>query len=85
MLSKTLIQEINPDEGEIPTDLYQAAYEPFPSDVNSDHDSGFITDNDDEGNSEFKLCRMDIVNEMWESYLQYTANSDNNDFLIEEG
>jgi hypothetical protein len=73
---QNFIQEINRDEGEIPTDLYQAAYEPFPSDGNDDRDSGFIGEEDDEGNSEVKLRRMNIANEMWDSYLQYTANSD---------
>ena len=54
---------------------YQAAYEPFPSDVSSDHDGSFIgNDDDDEGNSEVKLRRMNIANEMWESYLHYTAD-----------
>jgi hypothetical protein len=77
------IQEIDQDEGEIPTDSQQAAYEPFPSDVNSDHNDGFITD-DDEGNSEVKLRRMNIANEMWESYLQYSADSDDDDTFGEE-
>ena len=71
---QNFIQEIDQDEGEIPTDSYQAAYEPFPSDVSSDHDGGFIVDDDDEENSEVKSRRMNIANEMWESYLQYTAD-----------
>ena len=72
---QNFIQEIDQDEGEIPTDSYQAAYEPFPSDVDSDHNGGFIMD-DDEGNSEVQLRRMNIANQMWESYLQYTADAD---------
>ena len=73
---QNFIQEIDQDEGKIPTDSCQAAYKPFPSDVNSDHDGGFIAD-DDEGNSEVKSHRMNIANEMWESYLQYTADDSN--------
>lgn len=76
---QNFIQEIDQDEGDIPMDSYQQAYEPFPSDVDNDQpdseNEGFITD-DDEGNSEVKLRRMNIANEMWESYLQYTADSD---------
>lgn len=74
---QNFIQEIDHDEGEIPIDSYQAPYEPFPSDVDSDsdHSGGFIMD-DDEGDSEVKLRRMNISNEMWESYLQYTADSE---------
>ena len=80
---QNFIQKIDVDEGEIPADLYQAAYEPFPSDDNNDH-GGFITEDDDEGNSEVKLRRMNIANEMWDSYLQYTANTTDNDFLTVE-
>ena len=80
---QNFIQEIDQNEGEIPTDSCQAAYEPFPSDVNSDHDGGFIADDDDEGNSEVKSRRMNIANEMWESYLQYTA--DDSDSLSSAG
>jgi hypothetical protein len=81
---QNFIQEIDHDEGEIPTDVYQAAYEPFPSDVDNDHEGGFITEDDDEGNSEVKLRRMNIANEMWDSYLQYTANADEDDFVTGE-
>jgi hypothetical protein len=48
---QNFIQEIDHDEGEIPTDVYQAAYELFPPDVDNDHEGGFITKDDDEGNS----------------------------------
>ena len=73
---QNFIQEIDQDKGKIPTSSYQAAYKPFSSDVNSDCDEGgFITD-DDKGNSDFKLHRMNIANKMWESYLQYTADED---------
>ena len=68
------IQEIDQDEGEIPTDAYQEAYEPFPSDVDSD--AGFITEHDDDEYSEVALRRMNIANAMWESYLQYIADDD---------
>ena len=73
---QNFIQEIDQDEGELPTDSYQAPYEPFPSDVNSDRDDGGFIIDDDEGNSDFKLHRMNIANEIWESYLQYTAEDD---------
>jgi hypothetical protein len=72
---QNFIQEIDQDEGEIPTDSNQLAYEPFLSDDNNDQNDGFITDND-EGNSEVKFRRMNIANEMWESYLKYTADAD---------
>jgi hypothetical protein len=38
---QNFIQEIDHDEGVIPTDPYQAAYTPFPSDVDNDDPSGF--------------------------------------------
>jgi DDE superfamily endonuclease len=81
---QNFIQETDVDEGDIPTDLYQAPYEPFPSDDNNDRNNGFIMEDDDEGNSEVKLRRMNIANEMWESYLHYIADSDNNDFMDAE-
>ena len=72
------IQVIDQEEGEIPTDSYQEAYEPFPSDVNSD--AGFITEDDDEDeHSEVGLRRMNITNAMWEKYLQYIADDDDDD------
>ena len=73
---QNFIQEIDQDEGKLPTDSYQAPYEPFPSDVNSDRDDGGFIIDDDEGNLDFKLHRMNIANEMWESYLQYTTEDD---------
>jgi hypothetical protein len=39
---QNFIQEIDHDEGAIPTDPYQSAYTPFSPDINDDHDSGFI-------------------------------------------
>jgi hypothetical protein len=72
---QNFIQEIDQDEGEIPTDSNQLAYEPSLSEDNNDENDGFITDND-EGNSEVKFHRMNIANEMWESYLKYTADAD---------
>ena len=79
---QNFILEFDQDEGKIPTDSYQAAYKPFPSDVNSDLNSdqndGFIMD-DDEGNSDVKLSKMNIANRMWEAYLQYTADDDDDD------
>jgi hypothetical protein len=41
----------------------------------NDHDGGFITEDDDGGNSEVKLRRINIANAMWESYLNYLANA----------
>ena len=57
-------------------DSHQSAYDPFPSDVSGDQGGGFIIDDDDEGSSEVKARRMNIANEMWESYLEYTADDD---------
>jgi DDE superfamily endonuclease len=73
---QNFIQEIDQDEGEI--QIYIRQLMSFPSDVDSNYNGGFITD-DDEENSEVKLHRMNIANEMWESYLQYTADADNDD------
>ena len=71
------IQEIDQDEGEIPTDSQQAAYEPFSSDVSSgESDYGGLITDEEEGSSEIKSRRMNIANEMWVSYLQYTADSE---------
>ena len=71
------IQEIDQDEGEIPTDSQQAAYEPFSSDVSSgESDYGGLITDEEEGSSEIKSRRMNIGNEMWVSYLQYTADSE---------
>jgi hypothetical protein len=70
------IRENDHDEGEIPTDPYQSAYTPFSPDIDADHGSGFIGEDDDEATSEVKQRRMDIANEMWNSYLNYMANTD---------
>ena len=68
------IQEIDHNEGTIPTDPYQAAYTPFPSGIGNDDDSGFIAE-DEEESSEVKLRRKNIANEMWKSYLNYIADA----------
>jgi hypothetical protein len=70
---QNFIREVDNNEGAIPTDPYQAAYTVFPSIADDDHDSGFIMEDDDEGNSEVKARRMNIANEMWKSYLNYIA------------
>jgi hypothetical protein len=72
---QNFIQEIDHNEGAIPTDPYQAAYTPFPSDIGNDDGGGFITEDDDEENSEVKLRRKNIANEMWKSYLNYMADT----------
>ena len=79
---QNFIQEIDHNEGAIPTDPYQAAYTPFPSDIGNDDGGGFITEEEEKENSEVKLRRTNIANEMWASYLNYmadigTGNSDN--------
>ena len=75
---QNFIQEIDHDEGAIPSDPYQSAYTPFSPDIYDDRDrgSGFIAEDDDEANSEVKLCRANIANEMWESYLNYMADAE---------
>ena len=55
----------------IPISLYTLSL-----DIDEDHGSGFIEEDDDEANSEVKLHRINIANEMWESYLEYMANTD---------
>jgi hypothetical protein len=78
---QNFIQEIDHNEGAIPTDPYQAACTPFPSDVDNDDASGFIAEEEEEEeNSEVKLQRKNIANAMWRSYLNYMAdgNSDDN-------
>lgn len=50
----------------------------FPSVADDDH-SGFIMEDDDEGNSEVKSRRMNIANEMWRSYLNYIAETTNSE------
>ena len=37
---------------------------------------GFIAEEDDEANSEVKLRRKNIANEMWNSYLNYMADAE---------
>jgi len=67
---QNFIQETDSNEGTLPTDLYQSAYTPLPFNAENDN-GGFITDVDDDGNSEFKLRRLNIANAMWRSYLDY--------------
>ena len=73
---QNFIQEVDHDEGAIPTDSQQLAYTPFSPDIYDDHGSGFIAEDDDEANSEVKLRRMNIANEMWESYLNYMEDTE---------
>lgn len=75
---QNFIQKINKNEGAIPNDPFQAAHTYF-SDISDDHDSGFIADEEEEGNSEVKSQRMNIVNKMWKSYLNYTVNAVDSD------
>jgi hypothetical protein len=51
------------------------AYTPFPSDIGNNYSDGFIAENDDEANSEVKLRRNNIANEMWRGYLDYMADT----------
>ena len=75
---QNFIQESDHDEGAIPTDPYQSAYTPFTPDIHndSDHGSGFIAEDDDEANSEVKLRRTNIANQMWESHYQTDSGSE---------
>ena len=68
----------------IPTDPYQAPHAPFPSDI--DDESGFIEDDESDENSEVKLRRKNIANEMWKSYLNYMADKEtsNSDDMIDD-
>ena len=68
---QNFILKTDSNEGTIPTDPYQLAYTPLPS---NDNDGGFITDDNYDGNSEVESCRINIANAMWESYLEYMAN-----------
>ena len=70
---QNFIQEIDHDEGAIPTDSYQSPYTHFTPDIDDEH--GFIAEDDNEANSEVKQCRTNIANQMWESYLNYIADS----------
>ena len=83
---QNFIQETDDDEGEIPTDSYQSPYTPFSPDFDGGHGSGFIAEDDDGASSEIKLHRINIANEMWESYLNYRADEEtgsSDDDLIE--
>jgi hypothetical protein len=73
---QNFIQEADHDEGAIPTDSYQSPYTPFSHDFDNDDGGGFIAEDDDETNSEVKLRRTNIANEMWESYLNYMADAE---------
>ena len=72
---QNFIQKIDKNEGAIPTDPFQAAHTYF-SDISNDQDSGFIAEDEEEGNSEVKSQRMNIANEIWKSYLNYIADTD---------
>ena len=74
---QNFIQEIDSDEGTIPTDPYQTAYTALP--YNVDNDDGFINEDDDDGSTEVKAHRMNIANAMWESYLNYLADGGTDD------
>ena len=71
---QNFILKTDSNEGTIPTDPYQSAYTPLPSNADNDNDGGFITDDNYDGNSEVKSHRINIANAMWESYLEYMAN-----------
>jgi len=74
---QNFIQQIDHNEGAIPTDPYQAAHAPFPSDIDDVYGGdGFIIEDDEEANSEVKLRRTNIANEMWKSYLNYRADAE---------
>lgn len=73
---QNFIRENDSDEGAIPTDPHQSAYAHLPSDNLNDHDGGFITEDDGEGNSEVKDRRTNIANAMWQSYKDYLANAE---------
>jgi hypothetical protein len=73
---QNFIQRVDHDEGAIPSNPYQAAYAPFPSDVNEDYGSGFIEEDDTEANAEVKSRRINIAYEMWRSYLDYMADAE---------
>lgn len=69
---QNFIKKTDYDEGTVPADPYQSAYTPLPD---NDNNGGFLTEDDDDGNSEVKLRRLNIANAMWESYLNYLANA----------
>jgi hypothetical protein len=70
------IHKFDRDEDAIPTDLHQAAHTPFPSNIDDIDDAGLIVEDDDEANSEVKLHRRNVANEMWRSYLDYMADAE---------
>lgn len=76
---QNFIQKTDSDEGTIPTDPYQSAYTPLPSNVDNDDDGGFITEDDDDASTEVKSRRINIANAMWESYLIYLASGGDSD------
>lgn len=83
MFSPEFHPKIDHNEGVIPTNQYQAAHTLFPSDIDDEYGGGFIVDDGAEENLKAKLCRKNITNEMWKSYLNYradkeTSNSDDN-------
>ena len=61
---QNFILKTNSNEGTIPTDPYQLAYTPLPSNADNDNDSGFITDDNYDGNSEVESHRINIANAM---------------------
>lgn len=68
---QNFIRQTDANEGTIPMDPHQ----PLPyNDDNDNNDGGFIIE-DEDGNSEVELRRMNIANAMWGSYLEYLANA----------
>ncbi len=55
------------DEGELPTDQSQRPYEPYT--VGRNYSDSLIPEADDD--SEFGKRRLNIANQMWESYQNY--------------
>lgn len=74
---QNFIHEIDHDEGALPTDPSQSTYTPFSTNIDDDH--GFIEEDDDGANLEVKQRRINIANQMWESYLNYMANTETGD------
>ena len=78
-------QETDQDEGAILMDSYQAPYTPFSSDIDHHDIGGFVVKDKEEEDSEVKLRRKNIANEMWKSYLHDIASEEigsmNDDFL----
>jgi hypothetical protein len=61
---QNFIQEIDHNEGVISINPFQAAYAPFLSDINNEHGDGLIVEDDVNKNSEVKLQRKNIANEI---------------------